>query len=636
MDRNKWMALVLFVAHFACGDYVCFIKQKNALQKGKFLSIEDTNHDPHLRIVKSFFNEPRTLCVNGGPNPNRIIYLYKGSCPECATRDLNCTLFPKGDPCKGTVDENREYCQRFKGMRGNAFYFFNIQTNGSSNCYICKNRGMRPVQEISENPFTDQGPDPAEAAKFMNNLDSYLTKMNESSALVSIGATKGIMVKQDELEIDEIGGVSVGYGCGENNDLLIADDEKDLSTCAGSVLISKEAFQDAYIRNATVPFAGIFRFNNMDKDELNSGVLLNQVIAIDMGTAITNLSDRIKLNFRSGTEEGIPSCRSWNGEGSLPNWTENGCDTIVSGDNVSCQCSHLTFFAVIMSPLHNPTISAADVKSLNYITYIGCGLSIFFLGIAFFMHFVMRRTKASKSKEILIQLMIALFLLNLSFLTNELVANLHSTWSCQAMAAFMHYSMLVTFTWFAMNALHLWLNFYYGGNISIQRYILKVSVTAWAIPIVLVVTLLILGKYGQIAIASEEHKTTMCWMTDEEIQYIINITYYAVVFLFTFSTLIVLLSWLYLTKTSREENVRIGGSSAGICSVFGLCSALGVTWGFAFFAHGVLRLPSYYIFTILNSFQGFFLFLYYYKTSEMVHEVESSGSSSQNMTDVTE
>jgi hypothetical protein len=99
-------------------------------------------------------------------------------------------------------------------------------------------------------------------------------------------------------------------------------------------------------------------------------------------------------------------------------------------------------------------------------------------------------------------------------------------------------------------------------------------------------------------------------MTDEEIQYIINITYYAVVFLFTFSTLIVLLSWLYLTKTSREENVRIGGSSAGICSVFGLCSALGVTWGFAFFAHGVLRLPSYYIFTILNSFQGMVTFSY--------------------------
>ena len=75
--------------------------------------------------------------------------------------------------------------------------------------------------------------------------------------------------------------------------------------------------------------------------------------------------------------------------------------------------------------------------------------------------------------------MIALFLLNLSFLTNTWVANLHSTEGCQAMAAFMHYSMLVTFTWFGMNAFHLWLNFYYGGYISIKRYILKVSVTAW-------------------------------------------------------------------------------------------------------------------------------------------------------------
>ena len=44
------------------------------------------------------------------------------------------------------------------------------------------------------------------------------------------------------------------------------------------------------------------------QDELNSGVLLNQVIAIDMGTAITNLSDRIKLNFRSGTEVGHEGC----------------------------------------------------------------------------------------------------------------------------------------------------------------------------------------------------------------------------------------------------------------------------------------------------------------------------------------
>ena len=101
-----------------------------------------------------------------------------------------------------------------------------------------------------------------------------------------------------------------------------------------------------------------------------------------------------------------------------------------------------------------------------------------------------------------------------------------------------------------------------------------------------------------------------CWMTDDEIQYIINITYYAVVFLFTFSTLIVILSWLCLTKTSPALNVRMDHSNAGIWSVFGLCCTLGITWGIVFFAHGALRLPSYYIFTILNSFQGMVTFLY--------------------------
>ncbi|CAL8317537.1 unnamed protein product [Merluccius merluccius] len=136
------------------------------------------------------------------------------------------------------------------------------------------------------------------------------------------------------------------------------------------------------------------------------------------------------------------------------------------------------------SPL-NTTISAADLKSLTYITYIGCGLSIFFLGIAFFMHFLMR-----------------------------------------------------------------------------------------------------------------------CWITLDEIHYIINITYYAVVFLFTFTTFTLILSWLCLTKRSKAGYARMGSNSIDIVSVFGLCCTLGISWGFAFFAYGVMQLPSYYIFTILNSFQG--------------------------------
>ncbi|KAJ3606899.1 hypothetical protein NHX12_026417 [Muraenolepis orangiensis] len=480
-------------------------------------------------------------------------------------------------------------------------------TSPQSNCHNCKNRGMPPEEDFDLDIQLEDGQNrtetsPTKAAEFMRTLGPLVSRMTGHTAAVSLGATKGVLIQQKQADMSE---VSVGF-TSTNNTVLVS----------------------------------VFRFNNMGKNEMNSTVLLNEVIAIDMGTNITNLTDTISIHFRNVTEKGTPSCRSWNGEGSLPTWTESGCETLVKGDSIACHCSHLTFFAVIMSPL-NTTISAADLKSLTYITYIGCGLSMFFLGVAFFMHFLTRRTKASKSKEILIQLMVALFLLDLCFLTNTWVADFHSTTGCLVMAALMHYSMLATFTWFAMNAFHLCLHFYSGGKIVARRYVLKVSVAAWVTPSLVVVILLILGKYGELAITTDGNEIAMCWITNYEIHYIINIFYYAVVFLFTFTTLILVLSWLRLTKKSRVAYVQMGDGSSDMVSLFGLCCSLGVSWGVAFFAYGVLQLPSYYIFTILNSFQGFFLFIYYYKTCHKADEVQSAGgsggsSSSQNTTKVTE
>lgn len=39
-------------------------------------------------------------------------------------------------------------------------------------------------------------------------------------------------------------------------------------------------------------------------------------------------------------------------------------------------------------------------------------------------------------------------------------------------------------------------------------------------------------------------------------------------------------------------------------SILGLLFLLGITWAFAFFSYGPMLIPSYYIFTILNSFHG--------------------------------
>ena len=75
-------------------------------------------------------------------------------------------------------------------------------------------------------------------------------------------------------------------------------------------------------------------------------------------------------------------------------------------------------------------------------------------------------------------LFVAMFTLNLSFLVNESVANLRIFGACVAMAATMHYTMLATFTWFFMEAIHLYFNLW-KLPAEIKHYLTKVYVAGW-------------------------------------------------------------------------------------------------------------------------------------------------------------
>ncbi|XP_073348541.1 adhesion G-protein coupled receptor G2-like [Pagrus major] len=279
----------------------------------------------------------------------------------------------------------------------------------------------------------------------------------------------------------------------------------------------------------------------------------------------------------------------------------------------------------------NETISSSDLNKLTIITQVGCGLSMFFLGIVLFMHFLLRKSKASNSTRILIHLVTAMFLLNLSFLVNNYVADMKHAMGCKIMAAVMHYFMLATFTWFAAQAFHLCLQLYMEGKIVIRRYILKLCITSWVLPSVVVIVLLIVRKYGEqvISTSDTQQNVAMCWITDSDTHLAVNIGYYVLVFLFTFTTFIIVLSWLLCRRRTASGNAQDSRSGKSIITIMGLCCMLGITWGFAFFAYGVLRIPSYYIFTVLNSFQGFFLFIYYYNTS---HSGEVAGGKNSNTT----
>ncbi|XP_026118365.1 adhesion G-protein coupled receptor G2-like [Carassius auratus] len=513
--------------------------------------------------------------------------------------------------------------------------------NKTATCYKCGS----PFQVVETIPLPDElskqfnanetETDAETAAGAMKNLSSLLSFMgNLTIASVSMGNVKGVLKKiQSESKI-----TTSYFIYSSTTGIRVLDDVAVLEKYPNAFGIPAEAANKALNQSAGSAFMGVFRFPNMSKDAENSTVLNDEVYAIEMGTKISNLSDPISLTFKYQETKETPVCHSWDGSGNKPNWTTEGCNTTKGGTNVTCQCNHLTFFAVLMiSP--DITISESDLTALTYITYIGCGLSLFFLSIGLFMHFLMRRVKATDSIRVLINLFVALFLLNVAFLSNEYVARMKDVNACKIMAGFMHYCLLASFNWFAVEAFHLCLQMA-KHSVTIKHYMIKISVAGWAPPALVVSIIYVLGKYGEQTIKTETSNVTMCWILDSNIHYYVNIGYYCLIFIFTFSTFVVVLRWLSMLKFSKLNKagkVKLSGTdTTDITTILGLCCMLGLTWSFAFFSYGAMRLPSYYIFTILNSFQGFFLFIYYLKASTLFGDSAPSEESVTTEETVTE
>ncbi|KAM4540347.1 adhesion G-protein coupled receptor G2-like [Fundulus diaphanus] len=464
----------------------------------------------------------------------------------------------------------------------------------------------------------------------MKNMSSILELMgNASVAAIKMGNITGVISKlpqQNQTIMD--------FGFESSGDVQILKANNSVMTdIKQTIHFPKESSEVAVERNGT--YAAVLLFPEIERLNKTSSFFNNEMLGIEMGAKISNLSETIDIHFSNvNTTEVNATCVSWDGtskEGGKEKWIPDGCLTNEANGSITCQCSHLTFFAILMSS--DEKISSSDLKILTQITKAGCGMSMFFLGVALFMHFLIRKNKASQAVKILMNLFVALFILNFCFLINESIANLKIFVACVAMAAVLHYSMLATFTWFFMQALHLYFNLHKIST-DVKFYMHKICITGWGIPIVVVVGLLASRKYNYIEVSDDNGTSVnMCWIPDSAIHLGVNIGYYSIVFMFTVTVFIVTV--VQITHFPSKKAKTQDSTKKRVFSLLGLFSLLGITWGCAFFSYGPLLLPSYYIFTIFNSFQGFFLFIYYYFSSRIIPEdtdkTKSSNQATQNV-----
>ncbi|XP_057564289.1 adhesion G protein-coupled receptor E2-like [Hippopotamus amphibius kiboko] len=348
-----------------------------------------------------------------------------------------------------------------------------------------------------------------------------------------------------------------------------------------------------------------------------SPVLLSDVVSAFISNKDTqNLRSSVTFVFQHSL---IPEprkkvyCVFWeHGQNGSGHWATRGCRMVGTIHNsTTCQCTHLSIFAVLMA---HDDVQEKD-PALTMITYVGLSLSLLCLFLAA-LTFLLCKAIQNTSTSLHLQLSLCLFLAHLLFLTA--IDRTEIKVLCAIIAGALHYLYLASFTWMLLEGLHLFLtarNLMVVNYSSVNRFTKKLMFpVGYGVPAVIVV----------ISAASRPHlygTPTSCWLQREKgfkwgflgpvcAIISVNLTF----FLMTLWILKSKLSSLN-SDVSTLQNTRMLTFKA-TAQLF----ILGCTWCLGILQVGWATDIMAYLFTIINSLQGVFIFLVYCLLSQQVRE----------------
>ncbi|XP_053766429.1 adhesion G protein-coupled receptor E2 isoform X2 [Desmodus rotundus] len=306
-------------------------------------------------------------------------------------------------------------------------------------------------------------------------------------------------------------------------------------------------------------------------------------------------------------------CVFWeHGPNGSGHWATKGCRMVGTGNTSTiCQCTHLSSFAVLMAQYDVQEEDAA----LAVITYVGLSLSLLCLFLAA-LTFLLCKAIQNTSTSLHLQLCICLFLAHLLFLTafNRTEPRV----LCAIIAGALHYLYLASFTWMLLEGLHLFLtarNLTVVNYSSVSRFMKKFMFpVGYAVPAVIVAISAVSRPhlYGTAARCWLSTTNGFLWSFLGPVCAIISVN-----LAFFLMTLWILKSKLCSLNTdvSTLQNTRMLTFKA-MAQLF----ILGCTWCLGLLQRGPAAHAMAYLFTIINSLQGVFIFLVYCLLSQQVRE----------------
>uniref|UniRef100_A0A673VGP8 Adhesion G protein-coupled receptor E2 n=1 Tax=Suricata suricatta TaxID=37032 RepID=A0A673VGP8_SURSU len=349
-----------------------------------------------------------------------------------------------------------------------------------------------------------------------------------------------------------------------------------------------------------------------------SPVLLSDVISAFISNKDTqSLSSPVTFIFSHHSVTPWPTqkvlCVFWErGQDGCGHWSTTGCRTVATRDaSTTCECTHLSSFAILMG--HDDMQQEDPV--LVVITYVGLGLSLLCLLLAA-LTFLLCKAIQNTSTSLHLQLSICLFLAHLLFLTA--IDQTKIKVLCAIIAGALHYLYLAAFTWMLLEGLHLFLtarNLTVVNYSSMSRFMTKIMFpVGYGVPALIVA----------ISAASRPHlygTPARCWLhTDRG-------------FIWTFLgpvCTIFSINWAFFLMTFWIVKSKLSSISSDVSTLQNTrmltfkataqLLILGCTWCLGILQVGPAAHVMAYLFTIINSLQGVFIFLVYCLLSKQVRE----------------
>ncbi|XP_073478576.1 adhesion G protein-coupled receptor E3-like isoform X2 [Aquarana catesbeiana] len=290
-------------------------------------------------------------------------------------------------------------------------------------------------------------------------------------------------------------------------------------------------------------------------------------------------------------------------------WSDKGCETEQSnGTHTNCSCTHLSSFALLMSP-HE----IQEDFNLTILSYLGLSISLVCLCLSL-LTFILCRTLRNAHTSILSALCGCLFLGQLLFMVG-----IHQTWNkllCAFIAGGLQFLFLCAFCWMSIESVLLFMTV---RNLRAVNYMASrksnfqiMCLLGFGVPSVIV------GISA--AVRPHEYSTEKnCWLGHGIVWSFLGPV---CAFITINMILLVLTFWLLKkrmaslnTNVSTLKNTRLMSFKA-VAQFF----ILGCTWGIGYFKFGPQSLVISYLFTICNSLQGVYIFLVHCLLNQQVRE----------------